>query len=150
MAEQFDRLALSERDDAVTAFAVQIDGGVLAIDVGHGALGELDEFLGPDAVEVVVADGTSSVIGLAHAAADVNGEVLIGALAKVTATLGVARSDVGSDVKIANVATLDGAIDDVFQVRGAFYVTATDGNLGVVRVDVTASVFIALDHDVSS
>lgn len=150
MAEQFDRLALSERDDAVTAFAVQIDGGVLAIDIGHGALGELDEFLGPDVVEAVVADGTSSVIGLAHVAADVNGEVLIGALAKVTATLGVARSDVGGDVKIANVATLDGAIDDVFQVCGAFYVTATDGNLGVVRVDVTASVFVALDHDVSS
>jgi hypothetical protein len=29
-------------------------------------------------------------------------------------------------------------------------VTAADGNLGVVRVDVTASVFVALDHDVSS
>ena len=130
-----DQLALGELDNAVTAFAVEIDGGLFASGVAHHALGELDEFFGPDAVEGVVADGSSGVVRLAHVAADVDGEALSGLRlhTEIAATLRVARNDVGSEIKIAGMTALNSALDDVVHLCSTFGVAATDGDLGIVR-----------------
>ncbi|MBR6134776.1 hypothetical protein IKQ38_04845 [Candidatus Saccharibacteria bacterium] len=140
-----DRLALGELDNAVTAFAVEIDGGFFASGVAHHALGELDEFFGPDAVEGVVVDRSSGVVRLAHVAADVDGEALSGLRTEIATTLRVARNDVGSEIKIACMTALNSALDDVVHLCSTFGVAATDGDLGIVRA-VAVGLFVSLDH----